>query len=266
MKYLIYLLLFLPAVGQACSCFFTEYFCDYAANFYEWSPDDVTIVRARFVEHRLVGGGYAPLYDIRVKEVISGTAEAGRTYSLLGQDGGNCNGPINRLQEGADYIVMFVNKEGYFSAFSGVDLSDNPYPVRDFPGCGPSALPAEGRTITGKIAEGVSRASLATFKERLSECIGPDFIIAEPETNYPKVIEATVSPNPASESFRVSFEPTPIGIVDLYDITGRLVIRDNLRNLEVSEHTINVKQLPSGVYLLVMETDGIRIKKRVVVR
>ncbi|WP_273447027.1 T9SS type A sorting domain-containing protein [Neolewinella agarilytica] len=266
MKYLIYLLLLLPTAGQACSCFFTEYFCDYAVSYYEWSGEDVTIVRAQFVEYRLAGGGYAPLYDVKVREVISGTAEVGRTYSLLGQDGGNCNGPINSLNEGAEYIIIFVNRDGFFSSYSNIDLSANPYPVRDFPGCGPSALHVTGHIVNGKIAEGTSRAPFSAFKNQLAQCVGPDVIISDAEPNYPKFIDATIAPNPASESFRVLFEPTPIGIVDLYDINGRLVSREDLGKSEISEHTVNVSQLPAGVYLLVMETDGVRIKKRVVVR
>ena len=266
MKYLIYLLLLIPAAGQACSCLFTEYFCDYAASFYEWSGEDVTIVRAQYIDFRLAEGGRVPLFDVLVKEVISGTAVIGQTYSLLGQDGANCNGPIISMDEGGEYIILFVNKDGFHSSYSGVTLANNPFPVRNFPGCGTSALLVDGRDVSGKIAEGSSRASLAALKSQLEECVGPDIINTDPATNYPRFVDATISPNPASESFRVSFEPTPISTVDLYDINGRLVSRDDLGQLEVSEHTVNVSQLPAGVYILVMETDGIRIKKRVVVR
>lgn len=266
MKYLIYLLLLIPAAGQACSCYFVEYFCDYAASYYEWSEGDATIVRAQYTDFRLADGGRAPLFDVLVKEVIVGTAVVGQTYSLLGQDGANCNGPVISMDEGGEYIIVFVNRDGFHSSYGGVTLENNPFPVRNFPGCGSSALLVDGRTVSGKIAVGTRRTSLADFKNQLLECIGSDVVTAEPETNYPKFIDATIAPNPASESFRVSFEPTPIGVVDLYDINGRLMSRDDLGNSEISEHTVNVSQLPAGVYLLVMETNGIRIKKRVVVR
>jgi hypothetical protein len=75
-----------------------------------------------------------------------------------------------------------------------------------------------------------------------------------------------VYPNPTSDRFRVFFaEPAPVFDAALYDVAGRLISREKLDGTPITEHIANVNRLPSGVYQLVMETDGLRVRKQVMV-
>lgn len=265
MRLLILLFLFMPAMSSACSCYYTETFCEYTKNFFEWTEGETVVVRARFKAFRTPDvNGYAPLFDFVILEVIAGEIDA-PIVSLWGQDGGNCNGPIMQLTEGDEYMVMFSSRPGYSTYYGGLaDGIENPYPIHDFPGCGPATLSIRGATVTGAIAPGISTISTIRFRQQLAECVGEE-VIVKPEYPLLPVYEVTVSPNPARESFTVAFTvPAPVLQVSLYDMLGRLISREQLNGALISSHEVIIEKLPAGVYVLVMETDGIRVKKQVV--
>ncbi|MBC6995404.1 T9SS type A sorting domain-containing protein [Neolewinella lacunae] len=270
MKYLAFLLFFLPSTAYACSCLFTATFCEYAAQYVEWTEGETAVVRATYLGFRSPDvDGFAPLYDFRLEGIIGGSLPGVSRFSLWGQDGGNCNGPVAPLEEGEQYIVLFPSREGYTSYFPGLQSGvDNPYPIYDFPGCGPASLKVEaGGSVTGPIAPDLQRVGLASFARELENCLGDKFQEWAGGNGpvLPQPIEADVFPNPANESFTVTFTETPIYDVLLYDLAGRLIWEEQLGGAVRTEHSINVRSLPAGVYFLVMETDGLRIKERVVV-
>jgi len=227
------------------------------------------IVRAKFIEFRTPAvDGYAPLYDFEVMEVIAGDLD-NRFVSLWGQDGANCNGPVIELSEEGEYIVMFPSTEGYSSAYAGLSGGiENRYPIYDYPGCGTSTLQVLRQTISGQIAEGVNDILKSAFYELLEECTGVEVDIKTPGFGeLYNSYEATIRPNPASDNFIIDFDTAvPVFAVSLYDALGRLISNDQLGGVETTSHQVNVANLPSGVYNLVVGTDGVRIKKRIVVR
>lgn len=265
MRYLLFLLLLtisLPA--YACSCSWTGTFCEYADSYFEWSEGKTAVVRARFLEFRTPDvNGFAPLYDFEVIEVMAGELSEQRV-TLWGHDGGNCNGPVIQLIERKEYIVMFPTTEGYVSYYPEIAAGlENPYPIYDYPGCGPATLAVNGRSITGEIKPGVNRISTSRLRGALQECLGdvvnPGLF---PITSY----EAFVFPNPAQNQFTLRFsEPAPLYRVSVYDMLGRLILVDQLNGTATTDHEINVDKLPAGVYQVVGETDGLRVKKQVVV-
>ena len=264
MRYFFYLLLYVPLSLSACSCVFTSQFCDYTEAYLEWSPDSTVVMRARLLEYRTPDvNGFFPLYDYEVLEVLVGEFDA-PMVSLLGQDGANCNGPWAQVRAGEEYIVMFSNRKNYFSAY-GIRNFSNPYPIHDYPGCGDATLALENGLVSGPIADGVTRLNLDAFKDQLGGCIGEELLNAGPFGNLLSY-EATVRPNPASEIFLVTFtEATPVFALQLFDVAGRLVSEDRYGGQEIMEHRVNVSDLPAGVYQLIVKTDGLWIKKRVVV-
>jgi len=73
MRLLLYLLFSFPLGLSACSCIFTEYFCDYTESYLEWSPDSVVVMRGRLADFRTPDvNGSLPLYDFKVEEVLVG--------------------------------------------------------------------------------------------------------------------------------------------------------------------------------------------------
>ncbi|WP_020569908.1 T9SS type A sorting domain-containing protein [Neolewinella persica] len=267
MRLLILLFLILPSSVFACSCFWTEDFCEYTANYFEWTEGKVVVARAKFIEFRSpTVDGFAPLFDFEILEVLVGELTENHV-TLWGQDGANCNGPVIEMDEGQEYMVMFPSTEGYSSAYGSLSGGiPNRYPIYDYPGCGPATLVVQGERVSGPIAEGVNAMFKPAFYDQLAECVGEENMNAEGPTVRYKTYEAIVRPNPASDHFIVEFETeVPVFAVSLYDVLGRLVSRDQLGGVGTTSHEVNVSGLPAGVYILVVETDGIRVKRRIVV-
>jgi hypothetical protein len=268
MRLLILLFLILPSSIFGCSCFWTDDFCEYTANYFEWREGEVIVVRAKFLEFRTPDvDGFAPLYDFEILEVLVGELEEGEV-SLWGQDGANCNGPVIELDEGKEYMIMFPSTEGYSSAYSNLSGGiPNRFPIYDYPGCGPATLEVQRQSVSGPIADGVDRILKSDFYDKLAECVGEENVnFEQPGTGYNNY-EAIVRPNPASDHFTIEFETeVPVFAVSLYDVLGRLVSRDQLDGVGTRSHQVNVAYLPSGIYVLVLETDGLRVKKRIVVQ
>lgn len=266
MRSLFFFLLLFPVSATACTCYFTEYFCEYAEGYLEWSPDSTVIARVKFEEFRTPDvNGYAPLYDFRVLDVLVGDFEA-PFVSLWGQDGGNCNGPIMELREGGVYIVLFSNRTGYSTYYSELlGGINNRYPIHDYPGCGPATLAIRSGRVTGPLGPGKTSISLNTLIPFLEDCSGIDVESPGGFFDLPSY-SARVWPNPTSGRFVVGFEePAPVFSTSLYDMRGRLIGEEKLDGALISEHEINLDKVPAGVYQLVMQTDGISVKKRVVV-
>lgn len=264
MRFLLYIFFSFPLGLSACSCFYIENFCDYTESYLEWSPDSVVVMRGRLEDFRTPDvSGFFPLYDFKVLEVLVGDFSE-PFISLLGQDGANCNGPVVSLFENREYIVMFSNRVNYFSAY-GIDDFQNPYPIFDYPGCGDATLEVKNNQVTGKISSGTSSVSMAGFSDLLGNCLGETI---NPPGTGPVFdrYEARVYPNPTTDKFQVVFtDPAPVFQVDLYDVAGRLISREVLDGTPISDHIVNVNQLPAGVYQLVMETNGLRVRKQVIV-
>ncbi|MEL7162370.1 MAG: T9SS type A sorting domain-containing protein, partial [Bacteroidota bacterium] len=75
-----------------------------------------------------------------------------------------------------------------------------------------------------------------------------------------------IFPNPAQEDFVIRWEnEVSVEEVTLYNAAGRLVAREKLDGSATKQRTVDVSQLPAGVYFVVLETDGVRIKEQVVV-
>lgn len=266
MRLLILLFLFMPFKTVACSCIWTNYFCDYSASYFEWTEGETVIVRAKFLEFRSPDvDGYAPLYDFEILEVIAGEMDE-RFVSLWGQDGANCNGPVIQLSDDNEYIVLFPTEEGYSSAYTSLSGGiENRYPIFNYPGCGTGTLEVHGETISGLIAAGIDDISKTDFYETLTLCAGID--VNTPENPFGQnAYDVTILPNPVTDRFEVVFEAeAPVFDVSLYDMLGRLVLRNQLNGVGTISHEVNVANLPAGIYNLVVGTDGLRVKKQVVV-
>jgi len=266
MKYLVALLLLLPTFAQACDCGLVENFCEYADNYFEWTEGQTVVARARLKNFRTPDvNGNLPLFDFVLTEIISGEYSGSSTVSLLGQDGGNCNGPLEDIFVGGEYIIFFPKSDRFSSAY-GIQPGDftNPFPIHDLPGCGPATLAISSNRVSGPITAGINSLSYEQLVLQVRECVGEEYTFDNPALSQP--IDLEIFPNPASESFTICLPATPIYDISLYDLSGRLISRENLDGTPIEQHNVNVNQLPAGVYHLVMETDGARIKERVVVQ
>ncbi len=263
-----YLLLLFPATGFACSCAWTETFCAYTKSYLSWTEGNTVVARVRLVKFANASRqGYFPLYDFELLEVYAGEAALGDRVSLLGQDGGNCNGVIEHYRIGAEYIVMYPNTPDKYTTYYDDSDVDNPYPIVDLPGCGPSVLTVDGWQVRGAITETITSVPLSTIRDELRECLGELFPQENPNPDRPRATGVSILPNPATTSFTVQpEEATALYGIAFYDMLGRLIWKDELSGEIVTEYRVSVVGLPAGVYVLVMQTDGLRIKEQVIVQ
>jgi hypothetical protein len=101
---------------------------------------------------------------------------------------------------------------------------------------------SSGYTMTGTDANGCS--GFATFVIDVDLCTG----INEEGIDQNNI---TISPNPTNGFFNLDANGAEIEAVDIFDVTGRNVYSDLIKNYTTS---INISQLPNGIYSVLVKT------------
>lgn len=116
---------------------------------------------------------------------------------------------------------------------------------------------ADGRSNSGEI-------SIYGFKQDISTISSTEDGLVKLNSD---IFITSVSPNPASENITVEFSLTKSQLVlfEIVDMFGKIVINSNSRTFQTGKSTldINVNQLSSGQYILVLATDKDRISRKV---
>lgn len=74
----------------------------------------------------------------------------------------------------------------------------------------------------------------------------------------------TVYPNPASNNFIVQTNATGIQLLQVFDITGKLMLSQNIYN---NKTTIDVSSFVDGIYVVSLKADeGVENEKLMVVK
>ncbi len=73
-----------------------------------------------------------------------------------------------------------------------------------------------------------------------------------------------VQPNPASERIKIEFSQLYSGPIELYDISGRLLYRENYD--KVTEVLLQVGKFPSGAYMLCAQDGAGYMRERVIIQ
>lgn len=258
--FLLTLFFFLSAPARACSCVYTDNFCEYLADYQVWDAGEnlVVVARVTLTEFRQPQPGF-PLFDFRIEDILSGEYEQ-PFVSLLGQDGANCNAGGGDLEPG-DELILFFSKRGYFSARGYQDVP-NDYPIYDFIGCGVSYLHVSGLAVTGSVTSTVNRTGLNSLIGLLREC-GP--LVA----SIPVAPALKIYPNPTRNWVNVELEDpeTRVEAVHLYDIHNRQINNTfnwpRIADAPTLGRRVRVADLPPGVYVLVVRTDRGDVSQRV---
>ena len=91
-------------------------------------------------------------------------------------------------------------------------------------------------------------------------CENPSYcwVGMQPETKVPDEMEIKISPNPAEKHATISIlnniQALPV-ILKLYDLFGKVVKTVRLTN-SLTEYTLDISELPDGIYLATIESDG----------
>ena len=67
--------------------------------------------------------------------------------------------------------------------------------------------------------------------------------------NYPTLSKISISPNPVQDVFRINLKESKTGNLKIYDIQGKLQLRENI----TSEKGIDVSFLSSGLYFVFVD-------------
>jgi hypothetical protein len=263
---LFFFLLSSSAALSACSCAFAPDLSTYASWHFNESDTSAVVSHAKFIGYRNPEAG-AILFDFVVIENLYGGMVAD-TVTLWGQDGGNCNGPVREMVDGGEYILLHSATQGIFSYFGHtLENFSNPYPIYDFPGCGPAALEVNGEMITGPVAPGINSYTLAELKANIKDVVSGELVSTI--NGQGPAVSFAVWPNPTAGRLTLDFsQPVIAERLDLLDITGRVV---NCQNVAVGQTSrtfdIDATGLPSGVYLVRILLENGRIgSKRIVIR
>jgi hypothetical protein len=79
--------------------------------------------------------------------------------------------------------------------------------------------------------------------------------------------EVVVYPSPANENINVQFNQAISGsaTISIFDATGSLVNRDQVNQITNKIFTMDVAQLPNGVYFMNVDNNGTQFQQRFVV-
>ena len=261
---------FFNPAAKSCSCFWIETFCDYVQEnpAVEFSP---TIVRGEILEFydypldTLTDGWVwrAPLVDVLVTELIYGEAIGVDTFTFYGQDGLNCAASFQGLSGGTEFVffVPGVDPSGiYYWHQSLPQVTD--HPLSELLGCGPSFLSISNNgQVLGPLYPGVNEMELNEFRDEITNCVGFT------STEEPDLLmELQIFPNPATDELRVRHAPAEVQNIQLLDLHGRQIKEISTSAGLTTEHQLVVSELPAGVYLLSISSDGQRVTRRVVKR
>ncbi len=265
MRTFLFFLLFSTSTLSACTCAFRNDLCSYAAGYFGNSDTSAVLRYAKLIEFRNPEVG-ANLYDFVVVEHLFGAVVAD-TVTLWGGDGGSCNGPHWQLNEGDEYLILHSATMGISSYYQHtLENFSNPYPIYDFPGCGPAALPVAGGNISGPLAPEIENYAVEEFREDITDCVMGNLVSIR--NGAVPAIDFAVWPNPSAGPLNVSFrQPVFLERVDLVDVTGRVVRSRTDFSGSVRSLPVDAGGLATGVYLLRVQLENGRLgSKRIVVR
>ncbi len=76
-----------------------------------------------------------------------------------------------------------------------------------------------------------------------------------------------VSPNPSEGFFTLNFNfPSPVEIrMSITDLSGRVVLRQEFKNISTSAEVLDLSHKPAGIYLLNLETNSGKLSRQIVI-
>ncbi|MEZ4775586.1 MAG: T9SS type A sorting domain-containing protein [Bacteroidia bacterium] len=249
-----FLMIFLAAVPTAIACSFAVQdisFCQFA----NWNPE-YTIARGKIVK-RIDHGLRLELY-----EVYRGS-ETRSEVILWDREDVDCNGII--ISYSTDHVgevgqtILLVMEQIVTPEISWETSGDYRNSYSRFQGFDPFARPMvqSGDKLKGLFSDGINSVDLDDLADKLNNC-------TEDILSPPRIVggstELVIYPNPAYDFLFVQNEISPESEINIFDMSGRLV----LRQMEyLMERGIRVNLLPEGIYILSIKSEGLIVRKKI---
>jgi hypothetical protein len=114
-------------------------------------------------------------------------------------------------------------------------------------------------------ARGVNECGEGAYSQELMVDIGSSFGISELEDDF----KARIYPNPSDGSFKVDLQASSLETVTLRVINSYGNVMYNEQNVNISNQSsidVNLSDFAEGIYFLIIEGEGMRSYKKIVIR
>ncbi|MFT6000891.1 MAG: hypothetical protein ACI81P_003356 [Neolewinella sp.] len=253
------LLLIIPATAFPCTFINTAEFCPLARSLESRAGVNHAVVH--FIgediiyDQRSDGAYYAPIYRVRVLNTLYGHFRAGDVIYLWTGDDWDCNGPVDYIEPGQEYVIGFPDSLTDQTIVS--ELTPNaPQPLYNLWGWGALVYPVRS-TPTGTIINTLEygEQSLTEFSKSIDKC--------HPEQPD---IDLTLYPNPTVDQLTITSTEVSIKTVEIYDQRARFLSQHQYTPMTTDEVSLSVGHLPAGIYHVIVRTGIGSYYRRIVKR
>jgi len=214
---------------MACTCLLHLNFCENIG-------EDAKVFSAEVIE-KYAGNYLETFMDVKVIEVIQGNFS--EEMLTIKNHGTTCDTSFDRFEIGDTFIYNFTETPEP-NSFAN-------YPIFSLGICASSFLKKEGNTVVGNIDGEVSSQNYDDFKSEFNQCV-----IASIEDRDPEFIDGLIHifPNPTLDFISIYLPISTIEKIsgNLFSSDGQLIA--SFEDISINERTLDLSQIPRGVYFL----------------
>lgn len=251
------LILSVTLTAQACSFFTRAEFCPLAESLEDRrgvGQSVVHLIGEEVIQERRPDGTYfAPVFRVRVIEALEGRFRAGDVFHLWTGDDWNCNGPVDYIEPGREYIIGFPDSLTDQRIVTEL-MPDAPEDLYNLWGWGALVYRLNNFSTPPSVeTQEYGRVTIEKLRNHIDDC-------------HPDIRDLTISvyPNPTDGWVSVhSPGNTSLGI-RIFDQAGRYVGSYKQETLVGERLNFSIDELPAGVYHLIVETEFGNYSRRVI--
>ncbi|PLX02716.1 MAG: hypothetical protein C0595_09665 [Marinilabiliales bacterium] len=175
---------------------------------------------------------------------------------------------INIVETEELEIEMTNNLDINFN-LNGFNSSDNAFTlVDDLPIL---FMPGETKTLTilfTPTEEKKYTAALSLFTDNQNRRIAKQFrintnLVLSNSENIASIGNLSVYPNPVKSVLNIEANEGEISSINIYDAKGRNVL--SLKNINVNKYSVNIEQLPKGIYFINMVLNNTTFSRKIII-
>lgn len=241
------LILIFPFTAFACSFINTAEFCPLARSLESRAGVNHAVVHLIgediIYDQRSDGSSYAPIFRVRILNTLQGHFSAGDVIFLWTGDDWDCNGPVDHIEPGQEYIIGFPDSLTDKTIVSEL-IPNPPRDLYNLWGWGslvyrvhPTPLGLTINTLE------YGEQNLSEFSNSIEDC-HPE----QPE------IDLNLYPNPTADQLSIASTKVSINTVEIYDQGARLLGEHHYAPTAPNEISFSLSHMPVGIYHVVVRT------------
>ncbi|WP_157974289.1 T9SS type A sorting domain-containing protein [Lewinella sp. IMCC34183] len=245
--------------GRSCSWVTVDTFCGRAEELAEAGAAQQAVVRLRGEavrwEEQADGSSYAPVFQVRILESEAGPFRAGEVIYLWSGDGWDCNGPIDYLEPGVEYLVGFPAVPTNRTSVTQLppNTPEDLYTLWGFGGLVYRIIHQNGQDVVHPVEFDGKPVPVNRLLAHIAPC--HDGIDAD----------LALYPNPATEWVQATFPEQRVMGLEVFDGRGRLVVTGDAGTGPTTLLRLDVRSWPSGMYYLTLRLEDGLYRRRFLV-